>query len=208
VDTEPRVTERLINISLYTVIANIKESELSRYNYKSFTPVSEELAKQFIQYSDNKVSNKAVLPKELYYFKIYLTKEELKGFTSNENVYYITKPFLDGYKKINSGGSMIDTYQQKNKENIFNDYFILTSNEIKQTDEYERFAFFSSGTITENKLSNFISNPKNIVGKREINKEKELFLYLVRMTDEQVLFLKDQEDTYSIILTISESNLN
>jgi hypothetical protein len=106
VDTEPGVTGRLIlvkdekNISLYTVIAKIKESELSEYNYKSFTPASEELAKQFVRYSDNKVSNKGILPQELYYFKIYLTKEELKDFISDEKVYYITPPFLDGYKTM------------------------------------------------------------------------------------------------------------
>jgi hypothetical protein len=75
------------NIALYTVIANIKESELSEYNYKSFTPASEKLTESLIRRASNLVSYREDLPKELFYFKIYLTKVELESFKSNEKVF-------------------------------------------------------------------------------------------------------------------------
>jgi hypothetical protein len=75
-------------ISLYTVIADIKESELSEYNYISYTPASEELAQNLIPRADNVVTYRANFPKELFYFKIYLTKIELESFKSNEKVFF------------------------------------------------------------------------------------------------------------------------
>ena len=83
---------------LYTVIADIKESELTGYNYTSFTPATDELSKNLIDMTSNIVQTREEKTNDLYYFKIILTKEELGFFKSNEKVYSIIPPFLAGYK--------------------------------------------------------------------------------------------------------------